>query len=390
MIRSVSMTLAALIACSGLTFSALAQDGAKPADEKPAHQAKPKGFTGKRLIVGDPAPSLSIEKWIKGEPVTSFEKGKVYVVEFWATWCGPCKASMPHITDLQKQYKGKVTFIGVGSPGWRDTLSQAEDMVKEKGDEMGYTVAWDKSIATDDKDKDDKPIILGETNEHYMKAARKNGIPCAFVIDGKGMLAWVGHPMELDYVLDDIVAGNWDYTESPIKIKEMKDEAGKILEDADTDPKGAVKAIEEFEKKYPKMAPRLASAKYEIQFNAKDYTGAFKTGEQVVDQAIEHKDAMTLNRIAWGIVGPEGNVPAKDKQAGLPLAMKAAKAAVEITKEHDAAIIDTLARCYWVKGDKPKAVELQKKAIAALTKEDQEDTRVQLQDTLREYEGGSN
>jgi 23S rRNA maturation mini-RNase III len=63
---------------------------------------------------------------------------------------------------------------------------------------------------------------------------------------------------------------------------------------------------------------------------------------------------------------------------------------VEITKEHDAAIIDTLARCYWVKGDKPKAVELQKKAIAALTKEDQEDTRVQLQDTLREYEGGSN
>ncbi|HVU64861.1 MAG TPA: TlpA disulfide reductase family protein [Phycisphaerales bacterium] len=129
MIRSVSMTLAALIACSGLTFSALAQDGAKPADEKPAHQAKPKGFTGKRLIVGDPAPSLSIEKWIKGEPVTSFEKGKVYVVEFWATWCGPCKASMPHITDLQKQYKGKVTFIGVGSPGWRDTLSQAEDMV---------------------------------------------------------------------------------------------------------------------------------------------------------------------------------------------------------------------------------------------------------------------
>jgi thiol-disulfide isomerase/thioredoxin len=396
--RSASMTLAAIVACCGLSLSALAQETSKPAkSDTPAADApkakapaQPKEYSGKPLKVGDAAPALSIEKWLKGEPVTGFEKGKVYVVEFWATWCGPCKASMPHISELQKAYKDKVTFIGVGSPGWRDKLEDAEAMVKDKGDEMGYTVAWDKSVATDDKDKDDKPVILGATDTAYMKAARQTGIPRAFVIDGKGNLAWLGHPMELDYVLDDIVGGKWDYKESPIKIKEMKDEAGRILEDADTDPKGAIKAIEAFEKKYPKMASRLASPKYEIQFTSKSYAEAFKTGGEVVTQAIEHKDPGALNRIAWGIVDPEGAVPAKDKQDGLPLAMRAATAAAELTKEKDAAILDTLARCYWLKGDKPKAVELQKKAIAAISKEDPEDMKQQLKDTLKDYEGGSN
>ncbi len=393
--RSASKTLAAIIACCGLSLSVFAQEPPKPdapATDAPKAKApaQPKEYTGKRLIVGDPAPALSIEKWLKGEPVTGFEKGKVYVVEFWATWCGPCKASMPHLSELQKEYKGRVTIIGVGSPGWRDNLSDAEAMVKAKGDEMGYTVAWDKSVATDEKDKDDKPVTLGATDNAYMKAARQTGIPRAFVIDGKGNLAWLGHPMKLDFVLDDIVAGKWDYKESPIKIKEMEDEAAKILDDADTDPKGAVKAIGEFEKKYPKMAPRLASTKYEILFSAKNYADAFKTGDEVVNQAIQHKDQSTLNRIAWGIVDPEGSVPAKEKQNGLPLAMKAATAAAEITKEKDAAILDTLARCYWIKGDKPKAVELQKKAIAAITKEDPEDMKVQLKDTLKDYEGGAN
>ena len=66
------------------------------------------------LRIGDPAPAIKYSKWLKGEPVTSFNGGQIYILEFWATWCGPCKGAMPHLTELQKEYEGKVTIVGVG------------------------------------------------------------------------------------------------------------------------------------------------------------------------------------------------------------------------------------------------------------------------------------
>ena len=54
----------------------------------------------KQLSVGDPAPGLDIDMWVKGEEV-SIESGKVYVIDFWATWCVPCRRSIPHLSELQ-------------------------------------------------------------------------------------------------------------------------------------------------------------------------------------------------------------------------------------------------------------------------------------------------
>ena len=65
------------------------------------------------LDLGDPAPALQVAEWIKGAPV-DFKTGKgknVYVLDFWATWCAPCRMSMPHLTELQQKYKSNGLVI---------------------------------------------------------------------------------------------------------------------------------------------------------------------------------------------------------------------------------------------------------------------------------------
>src|SRR5438067_2198543 len=65
------------------------------------------------LKAGDAPPPLKATKWLTGAEVKAFEKGKVYVVEFWATWCGPCVVMMPHLGDLQEELGPKgVTVVG--------------------------------------------------------------------------------------------------------------------------------------------------------------------------------------------------------------------------------------------------------------------------------------
>jgi peroxiredoxin len=61
-----------------------------------------------------PAPSFSV-KTLEGKPLKSSDlRQKPMIVDFWATWCAPCKASMPHLSTMQSRYeKQGLTVIGM-------------------------------------------------------------------------------------------------------------------------------------------------------------------------------------------------------------------------------------------------------------------------------------
>ncbi|MDA0660572.1 MAG: TlpA disulfide reductase family protein [Planctomycetota bacterium] len=75
---------------------------------------------GASLGVGDPAPSLDVGRWMLGEPISDFVSGHVYVIDFWATWCGPCLRTIPHLSDLQSQYADRITVIGITDESERE------------------------------------------------------------------------------------------------------------------------------------------------------------------------------------------------------------------------------------------------------------------------------
>jgi thiol-disulfide isomerase/thioredoxin len=156
---------------------------------------------GKYLTVGDPAPTLASAHWVKGQAQPRFEKGKIYVVEFWATWCSPCKANIPKLTALAAKYKDAITIEGVSvwesldkeDPG---ALKKVKAFVASEGDKMRYNVAADDTANT--------------VANRWMKAAGEDGLPCTFVIDKTGHVAWIGHAEQLEAVLPQIIDNHWD------------------------------------------------------------------------------------------------------------------------------------------------------------------------------------
>lgn len=166
------------------------------------------------LTIGSEAPALDIEHWVSSRDgefseVTEFESGKVYVVEFWATWCGPCISSMPHLVEIQNEYASKgVQIISVSREDLETVEKFLDRKVRKRGDSdpdaepMTYAELTGQYCLTTDPD--------GSVNEDYMKAAGQTGIPCCFIVGKTGLIEWIGHPIRMDDALAGVVDDSWD------------------------------------------------------------------------------------------------------------------------------------------------------------------------------------
>ncbi|SPP97839.1 TlpA disulfide reductase family protein [Bradyrhizobium vignae] len=152
------------------------------------------------MVLGleSPAPPITVENWLRGEPLTSFQPGKVYIVEFWATWCEPCVAAMPHLVELQDKYKDSgVEVVGVAAYEQARTTDEArtnlDAWLSEKLPNLNYRVGFDSE----------------KMDKLWMDASLSVGIPTSFVVDRDGHIAFIGFPTELDGVLPKILNGGW-------------------------------------------------------------------------------------------------------------------------------------------------------------------------------------
>jgi thiol-disulfide isomerase/thioredoxin len=313
------------------------------------------GTAGDVLKVGDAAPNLEVKEFVKGDKVAGLEKGKTYVIEFWATWCGFCRTAIPHLTKLQKKYKD-VVFIGVNA--YEDDQKVVKPFVEKMGDKMAYRVALD--VVPDGGKGTD-----GKMAQAWMGAAGKDGIPTAFIVNGEGKIVWIGHPNGLKEPLEQLAAGKYDLKSASaaykrtLILKQIRRPLAKAGRAGNTE--AIIEIVDAAIDVDAKMEEILGVLKFEaLAAHDSDADKARKYGKGLVEDALKN-DAASLKELAWSIVKPE----ADKKRAArfVKLALQAAQRADDLEQGKDAASADTLARAYFVSGDAAKAIAAQERAI---------------------------
>lgn len=318
-------------------------------------------FAAETLMMGSKAPKLEVKKFLKGDEVKNFEKGKIYVVELWATWCGPCLQSIPHLTELQKKFED-VSIIGVAV--LQEDQSEIPDFVEKMGDKMDYRVAMD--LVPEDGDAQEGKIV-----KNWMEPAEVGGIPTAFVINGDGLIAWIGHPAALEEPLAQIVAGKWDIAaevKKAVEAKALQVKMNKIFAHLqelfqkftdDDEPAELLKALDSATEQLPEQSVQFNLMRLRVLSVGRP-EDALKLAKELLESELG-ENAQALDSIAWMIVDPD-----RDKKADprlLKLALKAAIKADNLTNNDNASISDTLAKAYFDNGDLAKAVQTQERTM---------------------------
>lgn len=153
------------------------------------------------LSVGDPSPDFSFVDFLKGPPIWERRSGIIYVLEFWASWCGPCQASIKVLSDLQEKYSD---IVVIGVVAREKDLDQEKAFVAARNGEIKYRIALQtRSI-------DQFGVPRGRMTIDWLDASFSGGIPQTFLVDAAGRVAWIGHPHFLGEQIAALRSGSLD------------------------------------------------------------------------------------------------------------------------------------------------------------------------------------
>lgn len=297
------------------------------------------GQRSHRLNVGDSSPRLSIEKWMLGDEVAELEKGKVYIVEFWATWCVPCRRAIPFLSHLQDAY-GDYGFEIIGISNEKE--EDVRRFLQSNPGLISYKIALDR---------DDN------TGRAWMHASGQQGIPSSFIVDREGKIQYIGHPQgdHIETILRLVLQGRYDK-----KLFDKVASAVTAYEDARKvrNWRLATTHLDQVIDQNSHVFAMFNIDKFEMLLvDMSDADGAYGFARGLLEKY--SNDAHFLVTLAEHIAT---DPKIDNEKRDLDLAMKAAKAAQQAGQPNDPAIMATLALVHFHQGDVEEAIRLQRRA----------------------------
>jgi peroxiredoxin len=325
------------------------------------------------LDVGDKAPELLINSWYnKPEQLIKESKGKkVFLVEFWASWCKACLPSVSFLNQIHKKYKDKgLVVIGITAENKKDIMS----FIKKHN--ISYSIGFDQGE---------------KAASEYV--SENDGIPLAFLIDREGDIVYKGHPMQMGKLLTEVLNGTYnkgdreklmflltlfDKQLKNFELIKASDTAEKILYISPDNKEAMQFRLMAFEKMGETIAAFsfLDSLISKFPDNANLYFIKLALLQEFAPERVKHfaekimvkfpDSPDILNSLAWELVD-NGDFGKQE----IDTALKAAELAVKkLEHNHNenkqllAATLDTLARCYYNIGLLDKAIRYQTESLS--------------------------
>lgn len=155
-------------------------------------------------LIGDAVPALGGQvTWLHGEASPEFDVGRVYLLDFWATWCPPCYPMIDHLSELQDRYRDD-DLVVIGIAVGTDVGVPLPRFLDKEGPRISYAIA----APNDEEELKARlvhPSIMDPTDF---------SLPFVMLVDRQGRLAWTSDPGggddDLGGVVEAVMEGTFD------------------------------------------------------------------------------------------------------------------------------------------------------------------------------------